>query len=666
MPIDEHGCNCLLNQADEERFAEDADYEASDGEDEDLLSGLPSEELLKLTQITKKVKGLDDPITWKICKAGEDVTVGNPPEPPKIDIVDFGIDFTKQLSDIFFDEIFADVKGHGKIIDEYLSDVRASYHHTYTTTRLKMECIGEGDPDRMVKLCYLLLIAGATEVESGVVNLFNSGPTGGRHQYPDFGKYVNVKTFKMFMSAAPYAFCKKKFWFLPDDESTFEIFLPVLDSMNKRRKTMFDALLKVMLLDESILEWRPSTSKKGGAPHLVWEPRKPVPMGVMLHNSICCATGIMQFQDPVEEVELQRAKKYFGEPSSLPCGSLIDSGVSLVCRQVEGSGLKPDTMVLGDAYFGGVMACVELRKRFDVYSTFVVKGHTYLFPKAALGLILNARHGKATAGACVAMTTTIAGVEILATIHGWSQTGRTLLISTAGSSATSEYPYTSHFEDEFGRLVEKEIPRPKVAHFYYQYNYGIDEHNRQRQGALRLEKTWPTKDIWIRTLTSTVGMAVVDMHRLMKMQNGTRYGNMTILKFADMLVGELEEKPGRSGAAAGVTTSTGSPAKKLKPTALRKEVDSARARDGTSVGSSVQKTCFMCRKYHVPGKVPKTSHQCPKCDTWLCNVSRMSNPFRTATCFDEHCNSQYDEIRCTPGQAKGRFPKHLKHSSVKF
>eukprot|EP00729_Bicosta_minor_P001160 gene1160-biopygen9913 len=88
-----------------------------------------------------------------------------------------------------------------------------------------------------------------------------------------------------------------------------------------------------------------------------------------------------------------------------------------------------------------------------------------------------------------------------------------------------------------------------------------------------------------------------------------------------MLYGSMSIDDARPGAAAGVTTNTGSPAKKSKSTALRKKLDGARAR---------------------------------------------GNPFRTATCFDEHCNSQYDEIRCTPGEAKGSFPKHLKHSSVRF
>ena len=44
----------------------------------------------------------------------------------------------------------------------------------------------------------------------------------------------------------------------------------------------------------------------------------------------------------------------------------------------------------------------------------------------------------------------------------------------------------------------------------------------------------------------------------------------------------------RPGAAAGVTTNTGSPAKKLKSTAIRKELNDARARGGGTTGCTVQ------------------------------------------------------------------------------
>jgi predicted negative regulator of RcsB-dependent stress response len=41
----------------------------------------------------------------------------------------------------------------------------------------------------------------------------------------------------------------------------------------------------------------------------------------------------------------------------------------------------------------------------------------------------------------------------------------------------------------------------------------IDEHNKQRQNLLGLEKRWLTKNPWYRLVTTMLGMAVVDTHR---------------------------------------------------------------------------------------------------------------------------------------------------------
>jgi hypothetical protein len=46
----------------------------------------------------------------------------------------------------------------------------------------------------------------------------------------------------------------------------------------------------------------------------------------------------------------------------------------------------------------------------------------------------------------------------------------------------------SRFEDEWGRTAPREIDRPQIAHFLYQYLPLVDEHNKQRQSLLCLEK----------------------------------------------------------------------------------------------------------------------------------------------------------------------------------
>jgi hypothetical protein len=59
-------------------------------------------------------------------------------------------------------------------------------------------------PDWKVKEAYTLMIAAALEIENGVHNCWKSGPSGGCHDYPDFGKYMPINHFKEFQAAAPY------------------------------------------------------------------------------------------------------------------------------------------------------------------------------------------------------------------------------------------------------------------------------------------------------------------------------------------------------------------------------------------------------------------------------------------------------------------------------
>ena len=48
---------------------------------------------------------------------------------------------------------------------------------------------------------------------------------------------------------------------------------------------------------------------------------------------------------------------------------------------------------------------------------------------------------------------------------------------------------------------------------FYEYLPLIDEHNRQRQSILNMERKWCTKDVWFRLLTTMTGMCVVGMNR---------------------------------------------------------------------------------------------------------------------------------------------------------
>jgi hypothetical protein len=87
-------------------------------------------------------------------------------------------------------------------------------------------------------------------------------------------------------------------------------------------------------------------------------------------------------------------------------------------------------------------------------------------------------------------------------------------VSTCGSTYPAEQSYTTHFEDEFGIVSTKQISQPHLLEWVYDFLPLINEHNRQQQNILNLERKWPTKCCWFRLLVTIVGMSVVDLFRI--------------------------------------------------------------------------------------------------------------------------------------------------------
>ena len=109
------------------------------------------------------------------------------------------------------------------------------------------------------------------------------------------------------------------------------------------------------------------------------------------------------------------------------------------------------------------------------------------------------------------MQTSIAGVELIAMAYAWSQKGVVDMISLYGKMVMHEEPYLSRYEDDFGNVQEKELPRTTVAHMLYEFLPLIDERNKARQNALALAKFRLTKNCWVRLLTTFLGMAIIDL-----------------------------------------------------------------------------------------------------------------------------------------------------------
>ena len=64
----------------------------------------------------------------------------------------------------------------------------------------------------------------------------------------------------------------------------------------------------------------------------------------------------------------------------------------------------------GDASFGNAASAVEICKRLEVYSTFIVKNNAYLFPMKILYKILEVRYSIRPVGCWVLMKTEISAV----------------------------------------------------------------------------------------------------------------------------------------------------------------------------------------------------------------------------------------------------------------
>jgi hypothetical protein len=288
------------------------------------------------------------------------------------------------------------VEGHAKLMDEYHANIKSPYYATVVQEKIQFEDKEAADPDWIVKQCYLLMIAAVTEPGIGVETLWKQGHSGGQHMHANFGQYVPIHWFKAFQNAAPYLFCHRRHWYDEKQDKGWEIFDASLRKFNGKRKKLIKTVL--LLLDESMSGWRPKTTKTGGKPDLTLEPRKPCPLGTQLKNGVECLSGVLVFQDVMKCPELQRLKNYYysdkdsriPERTSLPRNEPMKAHVAEVLHQVEGAGVQPGGWVGGDAWFGSVMAAVELFVCCGVYCTFIIKSNLLYFPMQFIFSILKA------------------------------------------------------------------------------------------------------------------------------------------------------------------------------------------------------------------------------------------------------------------------------------
>ena len=83
-------------------------------------------------------------------------------------------------------------------------------------------------------------------------------------------------------------------------------------------------------------------------------------------------------------------------------------------------------------------------------------------------------------GRHVVMKAKISGVDVFVLAYAWSNKRAAYIVSSCGTTVQHEIPYRTHFTDDYGNVTFNEIPRPSIAHFYFELCPLVDNHNKDR------------------------------------------------------------------------------------------------------------------------------------------------------------------------------------------
>lgn len=488
------------------------------------------------------------------------------------------------------------------------------------------------------------------------MNLWNTTSDGFKDP-ADYGKYVPQHYFRAFVLGFPHLWSPEQLWY--SNDVPWDCFLPFVQAFNQKRRELLRTVY--LLMDESMSAWRPKTSASGGLPNITYEPRKPKPLGTMFKNGVEATTGIMVTQDIVEGSAAQKERKYAGDVSSLPKKEAIMNHVAETLRLCESANLVDGGWVGGDAWFGSIPCVVELKKKLNVHSTFIIKQNLQYCPLQVIQRIMRARNieGRA-AGKHVVMKATISGVPLFLLAYAWSNQRAAYIVSSCGTTVEHEIKYRTHFSDENGNVVFKDIPHPSIAHFYFELCPLIDNHNKDRQSVLALEDCWPTKNPWFRLVTTLIGMAVVDMHCWDRSNRSGRKSFEWLGQDDDIpdflkvrhlanLIGKGLSKPSMKyyddnnprqtfplrRPQGGYIRRPSRPLERI----TNEEGQSTRESVDGKKSSGYQQTCFICRQYRA--KQQNTYWWCSECNMPLCGDEHKR---RDITCYQEHCNNYDDPV----------------------
>ncbi len=364
--------------------------------------------------------------------------------------------------------------------------------------------------------CHGLIIAASVSLERGenlwpTRDTINNQDDDWNNILPiiNFGEHIplyHFKAFKRFVSKIWESDVLKE-----RGDPWWQFQKAVVDFNWTRRNEILTSTTRV--LDESMCAYKPRTSKLGGLPNISYIKRKPEPLGTEFKTSVCPLLKIMTY------LEIQRGKEAMKVlPYHQSMGATAACAIR-IAENVSQSHLDGRIEVVkGDSWFGSVKAVCGIctggaASEVLREAVFQVKTNSSGYPKKEIHSILKNCPG----GTSVVLETTDPQTKLKLIAVGYKYNSKKVLFFIASERAGSTVngkPYEMKYQDCYGNIAYRNIPRPEMISQYFEDSNCIDVHNQLRQYSLHLEKKWVTCLPFFRLHTTLIGINVIDTYRL--------------------------------------------------------------------------------------------------------------------------------------------------------
>jgi hypothetical protein len=302
-------------------------------------------------------------------------------------------------------------------------------------------------------------------------------------------------------------------WLLVDD---------FVNNFNQHRANMFSPS-HLICVDESISRWYGLGGSwiNKGLPMYIAIDRKPE-NGCEIQNSACGVSGVML------QLKIVKGAIYNGVNDENYQHDM-NHGTRVLMELVE-PWFDSRRIVCADSYYSSVSTAQELLQR-RLRFIGVVKTATRKFPMAYLQTLEMDERGEHKGLYTPRVDTEPNTPGLMALV--WMDRERRYFVSSC-SNVSPGQPYTRKrwrqltdvLQNQNAEHVEIEIPQPKVAEIYYTCCAKIDQHNRDRQDTLGMEKKLGTHDWAKRVNISILSINIVDTWKVWDLTTNMRGPNV--------------------------------------------------------------------------------------------------------------------------------------------